>query len=157
MRLRCGFFFGHSFGMWKFLGQGLNPHSRNLYHSCSNTRSLTHCITQELPRHGSSILITFYPLMATTYQFVRSYSCAYKEAFISLLKNIKHSIEELAASVWRPSTLLYSFPVAVVTLFQICRLKTAKIILHFYKSENRHTSHRADIKVSVRLFPCWRL
>ena len=35
-------FFGHAQGMWKFLGQGLNPHvSSDLSHSSDNTRSLT--------------------------------------------------------------------------------------------------------------------
>ena len=37
--------------MWKFLGQGLNLHCKcGLCHSCINTRFLTHCATQELPK-----------------------------------------------------------------------------------------------------------
>ena len=35
------FFFRHTHGMWKFLGQGLNPCGEN-------TRSLTHCTTRGL-------------------------------------------------------------------------------------------------------------
>ena len=36
--------FGCPWGIWKFLGQGLNPsQSHNWCHSCSNTRSLNHC------------------------------------------------------------------------------------------------------------------
>ena len=38
------FFFGHTLSIWTFPGQGLNPsQSCKLHHSCSNTRSLTHC------------------------------------------------------------------------------------------------------------------
>ena len=38
------FFFGCHQGIWKFLGQGLNPsQSFDLGHSCSNIRYLTHC------------------------------------------------------------------------------------------------------------------
>lgn len=38
------FFFSHPHSIWEFLGQGLNPSlSRNLCHSRSNKRSLTHC------------------------------------------------------------------------------------------------------------------
>ena len=43
-------FWGHTCGMWKFQGHGLNlHHSGDLCHSCSNTRSLTHCTIWELP------------------------------------------------------------------------------------------------------------
>ena len=39
-----------TYGMWKFPGQGLNPHhSCSLQHSCSNARSLIHCATWEPP------------------------------------------------------------------------------------------------------------
>ena len=37
------FFFGHDYGMWKFPGQGSNPH-----HGRDNARSLTHWTTREL-------------------------------------------------------------------------------------------------------------
>ena len=37
-------FFCHAHGIWKFLGQGLNPsHSCKLCHSSGNTGSLIHC------------------------------------------------------------------------------------------------------------------
>ena len=36
--------FGHTHGIWKFLGQGLNTScSCDLCHGCSNTGYLTHC------------------------------------------------------------------------------------------------------------------
>ena len=36
------YYFGHAYGMWKLLGQGLNlHHSSNLGHCSDNTRSLT--------------------------------------------------------------------------------------------------------------------
>ena len=36
------FFYGHSRGMWKFLGWGLNPRcSCDLCHNCSNAESFT--------------------------------------------------------------------------------------------------------------------
>ena len=42
--------FGHALSMWKFLGQGLNPHhSSNLGHCSDDTGSLTCCTTRELP------------------------------------------------------------------------------------------------------------
>ena len=54
------FYFGCTHGIWKFLGEGLNL-SRicNLFHSCGNARSLTHCAglgikpatTETLPDH----------------------------------------------------------------------------------------------------------
>ena len=41
---RKDFLFGHSQGIWKFLGQGLNLScSWDLHHSCSNTRFFSHC------------------------------------------------------------------------------------------------------------------
>ena len=47
-----GDFFSHTCGTWKFLGQGSNPsYSCDLPHSF-NTRSLTCCTTQELPKFG---------------------------------------------------------------------------------------------------------
>ena len=43
-------FFGHTHSIWKFPGQRLNPsHICNPHHSCSNTRSLTHCATAGAP------------------------------------------------------------------------------------------------------------
>ena len=43
------FFFGHTCGMSKFLGQGSNlRHSSNLSHSSDNTGSLTHWATREV-------------------------------------------------------------------------------------------------------------
>ena len=42
------FFFGLIHSIWKFLGQGSNLSGRcDLHHSCSNTRSLTHCTRLE--------------------------------------------------------------------------------------------------------------
>ena len=42
--------FGHTHDMWKFLGQWSNLHHNcGLFHSCSNTRSLTLCTTEEFP------------------------------------------------------------------------------------------------------------
>ena len=35
----------HTCSMWKFLGQGSNPH-----HSSKNFRSLSHCVTREFPK-----------------------------------------------------------------------------------------------------------
>ena len=47
-RLSFFFFFGHTHGMWKFSGKGMNPsHSSNPSHS-NNTRSLSHWATREL-------------------------------------------------------------------------------------------------------------
>ena len=44
------FFFCHTHGLWKFLGQGLNlSHSCNLCHSFGNARSLTLCATVGTP------------------------------------------------------------------------------------------------------------
>lgn len=37
------FIFGHTYGIWKFLGRGNLCHSCNLHHSCGNVGSLTHC------------------------------------------------------------------------------------------------------------------
>ena len=50
------FFFGHSFGMQKFLGQGLN-----LSHSSDKAGSLTHWPTKELPYRLSflSFMVSF--------------------------------------------------------------------------------------------------
>ena len=46
------FFFGCTHSMWKFPGQGQNPHcSCGLHHSCSNARFLTHWGTWELPKY----------------------------------------------------------------------------------------------------------
>ena len=43
------FFSGHIYGMWKFLGQGLNlHHSSDLSHCSGHTRSLTHWAMREL-------------------------------------------------------------------------------------------------------------
>ena len=43
------FYFGYTHSMWKFLGQGSNPHhSSNPSHCLGNARSLTHCATGEL-------------------------------------------------------------------------------------------------------------
>ena len=41
------FFFGHTHGIWTFLGQGSNLSQR-----CSDTKYLTHCwgLNQQLPR-----------------------------------------------------------------------------------------------------------
>jgi len=55
------FFNGHLHGIWKFLGQGLNlSPSCDLHHSCSHTRSLTHCarpgIKPTLPQRHPRIL-----------------------------------------------------------------------------------------------------
>ena len=45
----CHFFFGHTFGMWKFLGQKLNPcHYSNRSCCSDNAESLTYCTTREL-------------------------------------------------------------------------------------------------------------
>ena len=42
------FFFGHTCGMWKFLGQGSNLcHNSNPSCCIDNTRSLTHCTKKE--------------------------------------------------------------------------------------------------------------
>ena len=39
-------FFGHTCGMWKFWGQGLNPCCNcSLCYNCGKARSLTHCAT----------------------------------------------------------------------------------------------------------------
>ena len=49
--LKCDIyiFFGHTCSINKFPGQGLHLcHSCNLWHSCSNTGSLTYCVTLEL-------------------------------------------------------------------------------------------------------------
>ena len=47
---------GHAYGMWKFLDQGSKPRHRfGLHHSCSNTGSLTHCATRELPHMRSFV------------------------------------------------------------------------------------------------------
>ena len=47
--LSVSFSFGHTHGMFKFPGQGLNLcHSSNPRCCCDNTRSLTHCATREL-------------------------------------------------------------------------------------------------------------
>ena len=44
------FFFGHTFSIWKFLGQGWNmSRSCNLDHSCSNAGSLTHWASAGTP------------------------------------------------------------------------------------------------------------
>ena len=48
------FFFCHTHGLWKFLGQGLNPH-----HS-SDTRSLTWCTTRELQEEYFKMQIFFF-------------------------------------------------------------------------------------------------
>ena len=46
------FIFGHAQSTQKFLGKGLNmSHSSDPSHSSSNTRSLNHWATRELPRH----------------------------------------------------------------------------------------------------------
>ena len=46
------FFFVHTQGMWKFLGQGLNLHHSSDPGRCSdNVRSLTFCATGELLKH----------------------------------------------------------------------------------------------------------
>ena len=51
------FYFGCTWGIWKFPDQGLNPcHSCNMCHSWGNTRSLTHWAMRELPR---SILVSY--------------------------------------------------------------------------------------------------
>ena len=43
-------FFSCIYSTWKFPGQGSHPsHSCDLYHSCSNARSLTHCTTAGTP------------------------------------------------------------------------------------------------------------
>ena len=43
------FFFGHTRGIWKFPGQGLNPSHGSSPHCVSdNTRSITHCATRKL-------------------------------------------------------------------------------------------------------------
>ena len=43
------FFFGHTLGMWKFLGQGSNPsHNSNLSCCSDNTRDLTSFASREL-------------------------------------------------------------------------------------------------------------
>ena len=45
------FFVGHTHGIWKFLGQGLNlSHSVKLCHSCGNAGSLTHCAAVGTPK-----------------------------------------------------------------------------------------------------------
>ena len=47
------FFFFCFCSMWKFLGQGLNPHQRSDPGHCSDTAwSLTQCTTRELWKHG---------------------------------------------------------------------------------------------------------
>lgn len=44
VRLRSCPFFSHTSSIWKLPGQGSNlNHNCNLYHSCINARSLTHC------------------------------------------------------------------------------------------------------------------
>ena len=69
------FFNGHTHGIWKFLGQGLNPNnSYNLSHSCSNAGSLNpllgwglnphlhgdpSCTTVATPRYFSIYIIHF--------------------------------------------------------------------------------------------------
>lgn len=50
------FCFGHAHGMWKFLGQGSNPH-----HSNNNARSLTWQDTRELP--GREFFIFYFWLL----------------------------------------------------------------------------------------------
>lgn len=43
------FFFGHTHGMWKFLGHGSNlSHSSDLRHCSDNARSITHCTVREV-------------------------------------------------------------------------------------------------------------
>lgn len=45
------FFFGHTQGVWKFLGQGSNPHHGcDLYPSFGKAGSLTCCTAQKLPQ-----------------------------------------------------------------------------------------------------------
>ena len=44
------FFLSHTHGIWKFLGQGLNPsHSYSVFYCCSNAVSLTYCTTVGTP------------------------------------------------------------------------------------------------------------
>lgn len=46
-------FFGYTCGMWKFLGQGSNPHHSSRLGCYSDTaRSSTHCATRKLPIKG---------------------------------------------------------------------------------------------------------
>ena len=47
------FFLRLTYGIWKFLGQGLNPnHSCDLCCHCDNASSLTHCTTVGAPTMG---------------------------------------------------------------------------------------------------------
>ena len=46
-------YFGHTQGIWKFLGQGFNPSPIcDLFHSCSNAESFIHCSTVGIAVNG---------------------------------------------------------------------------------------------------------
>lgn len=57
------FFFCHTPGMGKFPGQGLTPSWRcSVYHSCGNTRSLSHCAgsgSQLAPPQRQAVFLPF--------------------------------------------------------------------------------------------------
>ena len=58
-------FFVHAHSMWKFLGQGSNPHHSSNPSRCNdNARSLTHCTKREFPFYHSIFffLIDYLPL-----------------------------------------------------------------------------------------------
>ena len=49
------FCFGHACGMWKFLGQGSNPHTRDPSRCSDNARSLTCCAIREFLKDKSQM------------------------------------------------------------------------------------------------------
>ena len=65
------FFFGHTHGMWKFLGQGLNRcQSCSLHHSYSgNTGCLACCTTKEIPYFSNFFFLSFTKIIDMLYKF----------------------------------------------------------------------------------------
>ena len=59
--------FGHTWGMWRFQGQGLNlSHSSNPSHSSDMTRSLTHWVKPGIELASSWVLVGFVCGMPST-------------------------------------------------------------------------------------------
>ena len=91
-------FFGHTCSTCKITDQGSNLYcSCDLCHSCNNARSLTHCITRELPETSFSV----YHLLTL------------KSQQVSIPYQIKGNCSSLSVEMpinWPPSVSPFSSP-----------------------------------------------
>ena len=101
------FFFPCTHDMWKFLGQGSNPHhSSDPCHCSDNVESLTHCATREiLPP------LFFFIRLVKAYQFIKK--CLISSIFFTFVLFLYNLLSHLYCFI--PSAdsgfaLLFSLP-----------------------------------------------